>query len=131
MAETINIFVYGTLLPPRPGSNPADSFNFEKVAVFIHNIVPARLRGAALYDFGSFPGAYRAEGTIQGFVLQVDPLALEVLDPLEGHPDMYYREQVTVESQDGEMEAWIYWAPNELKPMGTPIPNGDWLGRNS
>ncbi len=129
--DSVNLFVYGTLLSPKPDADPADIFNFNKIAIFLKNIIPARLKGAVLYDFGSFPGAFRGEGTIRGEVLQLDGRALEVLDPLEGHPDMYYREIVEVETDSGPMQAWIYWAPDDLRPMGSPILNGDWLRRNA
>jgi len=132
MSKSTCLFVYGTLLSPKEWSDPVDSHNFEKVAPFLQEIMPAFLEGAVLYDFGSFPGAYPGKGEIAGEVQVIDPLAFEVLDPLEGHPGLYYREKVIARLQDaGPVEAWIYWAPETLRFSGEKIEHGDWLRRKS
>jgi gamma-glutamylcyclotransferase (GGCT)/AIG2-like uncharacterized protein YtfP len=123
------LFVYGTLRPPSGGSNPVLSFNYPKIVPFLRSVEPAVLSGAELYDLGSFPAAIRGAGEIIGNLLEIDPAAFEVLDPLEGHPEVYRREGVRVRTEAGEVQAWIYWAPEELAQMGDRIENGDWLSR--
>lgn len=123
------LFVYGTLRPPKTNSRPVDSFNYPKIETFVQSIQPAELFDAVLFDFGSFPGARPGVGVIIGEVLEIQYEALAVTDPLEGHPELYYRERVTVKTETGSIQAWIYWAPGEAILTGPVITNGDWLGR--
>ncbi len=123
------LFVYGTLRPPAGGSSPILSFNYPKIVPFLLNERPAALSGADLYDLGSFPAAIPGEGTIIGVLLELDPAAFELLDPLEGHPEMYRRERVRVRTEADEVEAWIYWAPEDLALTGLRVQNGDWLSK--
>ncbi len=127
--ETERLFVYGTLRPPLPDSEPVDSFNFPKVLPFLHKRSPAKLNGAELFDMNSFPAAVPGTGVIVGELLEIRSTAFEVLDPLEGHPDFYFRGRVTVETLDGDVEAWMYWAPEAFARKGVRIENGDWLRR--
>ena len=122
------LFVYGTLRPPTGGSLPVLSFNFPRVEPYLHGQTPALLPGAELYDLGSFPAAIPGDGEVVGVLFEIEPEAFEVLDPLEGHPEIYRRERVAVRTEEGVVEAWIYWAPEELALMGTRIETGDWLG---
>jgi gamma-glutamylcyclotransferase (GGCT)/AIG2-like uncharacterized protein YtfP len=105
------------------------SFNYPKILPFLLGQQPATLSGADLYDLGSFPAAIPGEGKIVGVLLEIDPAAFEVLDPLEGHPDVYRRERVRVRADGGEVEAWIYWAPEELALSGTRVEEGEWLDK--
>ena len=129
MPEDVFLFVYGTLRPPRPDSLPVDSFNYPKIAELVRGVTPARLPDAVLYDFGSFPGARPGAGTVIGEILQLAGTAFRILDPLEGHPDLYRRELVTVETDADARRAWVYWAAADLAETGTRIENGDWLHR--
>ena len=122
------IFVYGTLRPPQGGSNPVLSFNYPQIVPFLHGVEQAVLFGAELYGLGSFPAAIPGDGEIFGDLLEIDPAAFEVLDPLEGHPEVYRRERVRVRTEGGDVEAWIYWAPEELSLTGVRIEDGNWLG---
>lgn len=123
------LFVYGTLRPPQPDSNPDDSRYYTRVSPFIQNITPARLPHAVLYDLGTYPGARPGEGAIVGELLTVAPAAIHILDQHEGHPHFFYRERVRVEIAQGAVEAWIYFAPESLINDHCPISNGDWLRR--
>jgi len=87
----------------------------------------AWLDGADLFDLGSFPAAIPGSGRVVGTILEIDEAAFEVLDPLEGHPELYHRELVRANTQDGPLEAWIYWAPEDLALEGVRIESGDWL----
>ncbi len=129
MADTINVFVYGTLRPPQEGV-PLDQCRFfPQIETALHKHLPATLPKAALYDLGTYPAARPGETRIHGALLTLDADALAVMDRLEGHPTFFYREQVTVETATGETDAWIYWAPEALAPAAAPIPSGDWFNR--
>ena len=127
MSSSTFLFVYGTLRPPIPGSEKILSFNYPKILPFLRGEVDAVLEGADLYDLGSFPAAIPGTNRLKGVVLELDPAAFDVLDPLEGHPDLYYREEVVVETAKGARTAWIYWAPEDLAHTGTLLVSGDWL----
>ncbi len=123
------VFVYGTLRPPLAGTAPEDSRFFPRIEPFIQRQAPAQLLNARLFDLGTYPAACPGQGTITGDLLTVEPEALEMMDRLEGHPVFYRRDRVSVQTKDGPVEAWIYWAPPELAQAGLPILNGDWLTR--
>ena len=57
MTETKNIFVYGTLGPPRLGTQPGDSRFYPEIAPYVFSATPARVEGAVLYDHGAYPCA--------------------------------------------------------------------------
>jgi gamma-glutamylcyclotransferase (GGCT)/AIG2-like uncharacterized protein YtfP len=131
------VFVYGTLRPPRPGRPAGDTFFYERVAVHVRcavparlpGAIPARLPGAILYDLGAYPAARPGEGLLQGDLLTVQPAALALMDRIEGHPDFFRRARVSVQTGDGPVEAWIYWA-GEALVVGKPrIVGGDWFAR--
>lgn len=124
-----HLFVYGTLRPPQPDSNPDDSRYYARVSPYMQNITPARLPGGVLYDLGTYPGARPGKGVIIGELLTVAPAAIDILDQHEGHPHFFYRERVTVETETERLEAWIYFAPEFLTNGHCTIPNGDWLRR--
>jgi gamma-glutamylcyclotransferase (GGCT)/AIG2-like uncharacterized protein YtfP len=123
------LFVYGTLRPPQSDSNPDDSRYYARIAPYLHNITPARLLNTVLVDMGTYPGARPGKGEIVGEILTIAPAALDMLDQIEGHPHFFYREQITAETPNGSMEAWIYYAPESLTNGHCLIPNGDWLRR--
>jgi len=76
-----HLFVYGTL---RRGSNNQFA---RLLAERAHFVGPARVSGR-LYDFGSYPGARREEGSIIGEIVRLDPLGelLGVLESVENCP---------------------------------------------
>lgn len=127
MSDGVLLFVYGTLRPPIKESDRVLCFNHSKILPFLHSSRPARIIGAELYDMGSFPAAIPGDGILQGVLLAIDPAALEILDPLEGHPELYRRARVDVETAEGSVEAWVYWAPEDLALSGEKIENGNWL----
>jgi gamma-glutamylcyclotransferase (GGCT)/AIG2-like uncharacterized protein YtfP len=70
-----------------------------------------------------------AVSQVTGEVYSIDTATLERLDELEGHPDMYKREQAEVVLQDGtELTAWIYFYDT---PRGDLIESGDFLQKAS
>ncbi len=129
--EVEYVFVYGTLRPPREGQDPRDSMYHPAVAHQVLWSVSAWLDGAELYDFGDYPGAYPGQGRIQGDLLAVEPQALRTMDRIELEGHEYRRRRVTVHTERGPQEAWIYWAPEDWRPLGRRIPSGDWFRRGT
>jgi gamma-glutamylcyclotransferase (GGCT)/AIG2-like uncharacterized protein YtfP len=124
-----HLFVYGTLRPPQPDTNPDDSRYYGRVAPYVQDITPARLFNTALVDLGTYPGARPGQGELIGELLTIAPAALDILDQHEGHPHFFYRERVHVETAHGPVEAWIYYAPESLTNGHCLISNGNWLRR--
>jgi len=125
------VFVYGTLRPPREGQDPRDSMYHAAVAHRVLGSVPAWLDGAELYDFGDYPGAYPGRGRVHGDLLAVEPQALGIMDRIEEEGHEYRRRRVTVHTEGGAQEAWIYWAPEGWRSRGRRIPSGDWFHRGA
>jgi len=124
------LFVYGTLRPPQAGTPAADARYFPAIAPHIHSHTTATLAGAELYDLGAYPAATPGEGVIHGDLLRIEAAALPIADRIEGHPVFYRRATVTVQTTQGKVEAWIYWAPPGLTTGRRQIANGDWFQRH-
>jgi gamma-glutamylcyclotransferase (GGCT)/AIG2-like uncharacterized protein YtfP len=130
MQNPEHLFVYGTLRPPRPDTPADDVRYYPQIAAAIRHHTPATLTGATLYDMGPYPALVPGEGVVRGDLLQLDAATLAVADRIEGHPAYYRRGAVTVQTADGEMTAWVYWAPPGLTTGKPRITNGDWLRRH-
>ena len=124
-----SVFVYGTLRPPRPGRPGDDSLFYHHIASYVRSAVPACLQGADLYDLGAYPAARPGQAVLQGDLLRIQPAALALTDRIEGHPDLFRRERVTVQAEAGPALAWIYWARAEMVAGKPLIPGGDWFAR--
>lgn len=129
MNEYQYLFVYGTLRPPKANTPPDDTRYYPAIADLIRSHQPATLAGAELYDLGAYPAATPGEGVIHGDLLQVDAAALPIADRIEGHPAFYRRAAVAVQTRQGAVTAWIYWAPPGLTTGRTRITQGDWFAR--
>lgn len=127
MGDRTHLFVYGTLRPPREDRSPVYSVNYPKIVPFLHSIQEAWVDGAELYDLGAYPAAIPGDGRVIGALLEIDRAAFDLLDPLEGHPDLYHREIVQAQTRSGPVDAWIYWAPEDLALEGVRVGSGDWL----
>jgi gamma-glutamylaminecyclotransferase len=115
----ILLFVYGTL---RRG--------FENHAAYLQD---AQFLGRAVTQnkfalfLGDFPYLNRtpAVSCIVGEIYRVDERTLAHIDCLEGHPEEYRRELITVVTEQGiEYSAWTYFYP---EPRGKLIQSGDYL----
>jgi gamma-glutamylcyclotransferase (GGCT)/AIG2-like uncharacterized protein YtfP len=81
-----------------------------------------------MLNLGWFPGVVLG-GTsqIEGELYEVDERTLHRLDRLEGHPDFYRREPITIKTKDARVEAVIYLLPLEWLEKGYgAVPNGVW-----
>nr|WP_067053800.1 gamma-glutamylcyclotransferase family protein [Mucilaginibacter sp. L294] len=105
------LFVYGTLL--QPGNDFAEYLNLNCTYVS-----PGKIRGL-LYDIGEYPGAVitnNTDGYIHGSIFKLlhPKENLRVIDNYEGfgpeqdHPNLYIRSVVSVETDPGFVNAWIY-----------------------
>jgi gamma-glutamylcyclotransferase (GGCT)/AIG2-like uncharacterized protein YtfP len=97
------LFVYGLLKP---------GYSLHRVAApFVVLTRAGRIRGR-LYDAGVPAARFDQDGTIEGFVLWLDPErldeALRVLDVLEDEGDDYRRVVVEVDTDDGAVPAFAY-----------------------
>lgn len=130
MAEPLYLFVYGTLRPPRAATASDDSYNYPHIAEHVLEVHPATVSGAELYDCGPYPAARPGEGLLHGELLLVEPAALRITDRIEGHPHLYHRERVAVQTDRGRVEAWVYWASEALVADRERIAGGDWFERS-
>jgi len=115
------LFVYGTL--KRHGSNNSllDGCTY---------IADAVITGAALLNFGYYPGMVRAAGTVRGEVWDASShpdcnRLIELLDAYEGVPDLYRRVSVVAIMPDNTHEfCQTYEYVGEYR--GAVIPDGVW-----
>lgn len=106
----MQVFVYGTL----------------KAGHRLHEVMlPAKFIGedsvrGKLYSLGAFPGIKEGSDSVKGEVYEVDDKLLQLLDRIEGHPHMYERRQVKLES--GKNASMYYYKgrvnENEYLPRG-------------
>lgn len=95
------LFCYGTLM-------------VEPVFSHISGIAKPVMKAATLRDHERralsakvYPGVRRHAGaSVDGVIYRLPTLALPALDRYEG--DMYFRESVSVTTEDGDIEAWCY-----------------------
>lgn len=112
--STINLFVYGTLMPGQA--------NYPH----IQDLVGSHERGVIegiLIDLGPFPALIHGPGYAEGYLLRVHPDTLRITDRIEccnGNParSLYLREEVQVALDGDRVErAWTYFyaQPNSLR----------------
>ena len=126
----VALFVYGTLRRP-VGGPEADTHYHDHLSGLIASATTGSLEGAELHDFGSYPGVLPGEGVVAGEVFEISEETLVVTDQIEGHPNFYTRriERVCCGAGREEVDAWVYWAPLELRTAGSRIRSGDWFDR--
>lgn len=129
MADTVRLFVYGTLRRPT-GGPPADSYYHERIASAIVSAEAARLPNAVLWDFGAYPGVAPGDSTVIGDLFEMNQEALAITDQIEDHPNFYTRRVEAVEIRDERtVDAWVYWAPPAMLASAARIESGDWYNR--
>ena len=77
-----------------------------------------------LHDLGAFPGIIEGEGVVEGELYRVSPGLLVELDELEGCPDFYRREVISLEG--GERASLYVLQRKALPPQARRIPGGCW-----
>lgn len=113
---TIHVFVYGSL---KKGFGNHSCLGSSPL------IREDSLKSAFLVDLGAFPGMFSGDGEVHGEVYEVTPKIMARLDLLEGHPNFYRREIVTLNSGT---KAWSYYLNEKYKDEGyNVVTNGKWL----
>ena len=110
------MFVYGTLLSGEPNHDLLAAARF---------LGPARSAPCfALVSLGAYPAMVRAGNVaVVGELYEVSADTLRVLDHLEGHPDLYQREDIRLADGRG---ALAYLLNRERGADRPQIPGGDW-----
>jgi gamma-glutamylcyclotransferase (GGCT)/AIG2-like uncharacterized protein YtfP len=111
------VFVYGSL---RKGMHNHRVMGSSKL------LAEATLTGFDMYQVSSFPAIVVGEGGVKGEIYLVDNATLARLDRLEGHPRMYRREVVTVQSGSCLFDVWVYVWQGPVDYLA-PVPSGDWV----
>jgi len=96
------IFVYGTLKRGWGNNAIIHDQKFVDTAITSPDF--------QMYTLGGFPGVVLGDNHILGEVWEVDDVAFDRCDRLEGHPNFYKRKQIFVALDKNEelVEAWIY-----------------------
>lgn len=74
----------------------------------------------ALLDLGSFPGLVRVETdgkAIKGELWEIDDSRKNLLDQIEGAPNMYRLEAVNIEGEEQPVQSYFY----RLRSKNTPL----------
>jgi gamma-glutamylcyclotransferase (GGCT)/AIG2-like uncharacterized protein YtfP len=74
----------------------------------------------AMLDLGSYPGLVRVENggrQIEGELWEIDTPRIELLDQIEGAPNLYRMEEVKIDGEDGPIYAYFF----RLRTKNTPI----------
>jgi gamma-glutamylcyclotransferase (GGCT)/AIG2-like uncharacterized protein YtfP len=114
--RTIQVFVYGSLMRGFGNHHrltEADFLGEGKTSP-----------GFTLVNLGAFPGMHRDRkgGVVTGEVYAVSQAELASLDALEGHPDFYRRQLVTVNGRP----VFTYILPRGGYRQAPVIESGDW-----
>ncbi|MCS6989029.1 MAG: gamma-glutamylcyclotransferase [Chloroherpetonaceae bacterium] len=117
------LFVYGTLRKGARGGR----FMIERSEHVGEGKIEAKL-----YQVSWYPAAIRATGSyVVGdvFRLRNPEETLKRLDEYEDAPNLYVREEIKVEMNDGrKLKAWVYLFNQPVEPH-LEIPSGDFLRR--
>lgn len=112
------VFVYGSL---REGMH--NNWYLEEAQL----VQTGHIQGFDMYQLNTFPAIVPGSGVVVGEVYQVSKATLAVLDRLEGHPNVYKREKVTVTLTEGEpVTAWVYVWQRPVNHL-IPVLSGDWV----
>ena len=117
---TYLVFVYGSLMPGLHNDHLMQQAELLQSC----NSLPYY----TMYSLGHYPGVCaRGNTAIKGMLYRVNASTLSQLDRLEGHPDWYRREVVSLPDTQAH-SAWMYIMPySEVKQCSaTIVPNGDW-----
>lgn len=116
MDNTHKVFVYGTLKKGKSNHRLLENAKYLGERTLWHY---------AIYDLGPFPCILpRYSFSVKGELYLVTDEELQLLDRLEGHPEMYFRQLVYVEPNGEDVFAYI-WNRN-LPRQTTLIPSGVW-----
>ena len=119
--KPIIVFVYGSL--------KRDLYNHPLLdgSYFIADATTVEKYG--MKDLGSFPGVDKDANisTIKGELYEVNEEVLASLDQLEGHPNFYKREMITVNVGEATFPAWCYFLLTPSDYSNQYILDGTWV----
>ncbi|MBD2576750.1 gamma-glutamylcyclotransferase family protein [Oscillatoria sp. FACHB-1406] len=116
-SETIDIFVYGTLLP-----GECNHFYLARSSLIADDAID----NAELFNCGAYPMLRPGSGKVYGKCYRVPLTDLGAIDELEEHPNFYYRQWVQLASG---RETWTYFGPEKEAQQYPKIPSGSWQDR--
>lgn len=100
---SVKLFVYGTLKNGRSNHRVLEGADFISTGV---------VYGMILHKGPGFPYATNCPGKlVHGELYELDDL--DRCDRLEGYPNHYNRKLVPVETNEGTIEAWMYYVDND------------------
>lgn len=122
-------FVYGTL-------KPGGMYYQSRCQAYAPEAIPAVMPGRLYHLPGlEYPAVTVGDDRIEGFVLRFqNPEILTLLDEVEEYdpqdPDnsLYFRQQISVESEQGPLDVWVYLMhPEQVMRLGGIYdPGGVW-----
>ncbi|WP_448588029.1 gamma-glutamylcyclotransferase family protein [Thermocrinis sp.] len=111
------LFVYGTLRKGEPRHRFMHGSRF---------LGEAYVQGYNLYVVYDYPGMKEGEGVVWGELYEVSKELLHELDWVEGAPELFRREFITVKLRGGEeLTAYAYIYNHSVDGLEL-IPLGDW-----
>lgn len=114
---SVKLFVYGTLMAGE------SNHWWLKGAEFLGS---DELENAQLFNIGAYPMLFHGDGIVVGELYQVSLQTMQLLDRLEGHPDYFQRDWVTLRSGSS---ALVYQGKAALVQGYPCIPSGLWRDR--
>lgn len=116
--ELMKFFTYGTLMRGEKNENHLEGATFLG-EVEVHGFQLLDIQGTNF----PFPGMVFGEGTVKGELYEITKKMVTSMDVLEGHPDFYIRETITL--PDGG-KAIAYLANDERLFDNPVIESGCW-----
>lgn len=118
----VRLFAYGTL--KRGGRN------HRLVAGHLQGVIPGFVEGYRLFRLEGgrpypYPGMVPGPGRVYGEVLLLPEEVLPLIDDLEDEGVEYRREGVTVQTEEGPLEAWAYVYLGDVSEAAF-LPAGVW-----
>lgn len=118
----VRLFVYGTL---RRGGR-----NHGLVAGHLQGVIPGFVEGYQLFHLEGgrpypYPGMVPGPGRVYGEVLFLPEEVLSLIDDLEDEGVEYQRKGVTVQTEEGPLEAWAYVYLGDVSEAAF-LPEGVW-----
>lgn len=118
----IPLFIYGSL---RKGASNHSRFLGTAESRFMGEAKTATKFD--LFDLGHFPGMVRGSQAVVGEIWNVSRMLLSKLDAFEGHPTLYRRSSIQLDS-GRIVNSYIYTTPREkMQSRFNKIHSGDWM----
>ena len=117
MNNYVKLLVYGTLMRGESNHLWLDDAKF---------LGDDELENARLFDLGAYPMILSGQGIVRGELYHVSLKTVQLLDELEGHPNYFHRDWLTLKSGT---EAFVYLGKKEIALEYPLISSGQWRDR--